>query len=307
VGSAQMMRNAAVLHRGQVNASTFDRYQMLSEQMSLGLDQDQRKRRHYQEYESKRGWQSVRDYRLSFDTGRLMADVEGLAVFINTASPTSIAAVADIVFMNELYTFRGEANGMTCEGLSQALGTRVDVMLGMDVLRDLHLRINPQHGVIQFSRGAFRSSGVRLPLQIEDAPPLTQLKIGHENSLMQLVTALKLNYLPEPIVAGLTQVGTASDSLPAGLAFSTALYELPVSLNRHVLTMQFGVAPDALRGALGLGAGRGVLGTDFLQSAPATLAFPERGDDRICVNWSENLQPTTVPRPSLVGCIERVR
>jgi Ca-activated chloride channel homolog len=276
VGSAQMMRNAAHLYQGQVTESTFDRYQQLSDQMSLGLDQDQRKRQHFREYESKRGLQSIRDYRLSFDTGQLMAEVEGMAVFLNTASPTSIAAVPDIVLMNERYKFQREANGMTCEGLSKALGTRVDVMLGMDVLRDLHLRIIPQHGLIQFSRQPFRSSGARLPLQMEETPPLTQLKIGKENITMQLVTALKLNYIPSGIAAGLNQVGTASDSLPAGLAFSTALYELPLALGRHGLTLNFGVAPNAMRGALALGAGQGVLGTDFLQSAPATLAFPER-------------------------------
>jgi hypothetical protein len=276
VGSAQMMRNAAHLYQDKVTESTFDRYQQLSEQMSLGLDQDQRKRQHFREYESKRGLQSIRDYRLSFDTGQLMADVEGMAVFFNTASPTSIAAVPEIVFMNELYTFRSEASGMTCEGLSKALGTRVDVMLGMDVLRDLHLRIIPQHGVIQFSRQPFRSSGARLLLQMENAPPLTQLMIGRENIFMQLVTALKLNYIPSGIAAGLNQVGTASDRLPAGLAFSTLLYELPLPLGRHGLTLNFGVAPDALRGVLALGAGQGVLGTDFLQSAPVTLAFPER-------------------------------
>jgi hypothetical protein len=185
VGSAQMMRNAAHLYQDKVSDSTFDRYQQLSEQMSLGLDQDQRKRQHFREYESKRGLQSIRDYRVSFDTGRLIAEVEGMAMFLNTASPTSIAAVPDIVFMNELYKFQREANGMTCEGLSKALGTRVDVMLGMDVLRDLHLRINPQHGVIQFSRLPFRSSGARLPLRYPDGLPTTQLTIGGEVVTMQ--------------------------------------------------------------------------------------------------------------------------
>jgi Ca-activated chloride channel homolog len=275
VGSAQMMRNTAFLYQDQVNQSTFDRYQKLSDQMSLGLDQDQRKRQHFREYESKRGLQSIRDYRLSFDTGRLLADVEGMAVFINTASPTSIAAVQDIVFMNELYKFQREINGMTCKGLSKALGTRVDVMLGMDVLRDLNLRINPQHGLIQFSRLPFRSSGARLPLRGAGGMPTTHLTIGGEDVSLHLVTALKLNYLPSRIATGLNQVGTASDCLPAGLEFSSPLYELPIALGHHRLTLNFGIAPDALRGALALGAGEGVLGTDFLQSAPVTLAFPD--------------------------------
>ncbi|MBW6466853.1 MAG: VWA domain-containing protein [Brevefilum sp.] len=274
-GSAQVMSTAAYLYRDQVNNSTFDRYQQLSEQLSQGLDQDQRKRRHYQEYQSKRGWQSIRDYRLSFDTGKLMADVEGMAVFLNTASPISIAAVPEVLFMNELYKFQHDISGMDCEELSKALGTRVDVMLGMDVLRDLHLRITPQHGVIQLSRRPFRSSGARLPLRGVSGVPTTQFTIGGEEVSLRLVTALKLNYLPGQIAAGLNQVGTASDSLPAGLAFSTPLYELPIALGHHMLPLNFGVAPDALRGSLGLGVGEGVLGTDFLQSAPLTLAFPD--------------------------------
>ena len=164
---------------------------------------------------------------------------------------------------------------MTCAQLSKALGTWVDVMFGMDILRDLHVRINPVHGLVQFSRQAFRSSGVRLPLLVGNVPPLVQLKIGQQSVSMRLVSALKYNYVPEAIAVGQSEVNMVSDRLPVGLEFQTRLYQLPISLGTRVLPLNCGVAPDALRGSLGLGADEGVLGADMLQSLPITLAFPE--------------------------------
>ena len=271
VGSSRMMRNTLQSHGESISEDTFDKYQMMSEQMSVGYDSLERKRRHFQEYQSKRGWQSIRDYRLGFEAGVPMAYIEGKAVLINTAAPTSIADLPEWLFLNQVYQFPHESKGMTCEGLSRALGTRVDVMLGMDILGSLHLRLNTTQGVIQFSREPFRSSGVHLPLQVAPVPPAVRVTIGGEAMTLRLLTALKLNYIPAQMAVGLSEVGSASDRLPLGLAFTTPLYKLPISLDQHTLPLYFGVAPDALP----LEAGEGALGADLLQSLPVTLAFPD--------------------------------
>lgn len=275
-GSSQMMQNAVYQHQGFVNEHTTEKYMRMASEMSVGLDAIDRKRRHFQEYQSKRGEVFVRDYRLHFKAGVPLAEIEGQSVFINTAVPTSIAVIPQLIFLNEVYTLQTEVNGMTCEALSKALRTRVDMMLGMDVLRDFHVRINPLQGVIQFSRQPFRSSGAHLSIQADSVPPRVKLQIGQDEVFMRLVTALKLNYIPEEYAVGLGEIGQASDSLPVGLAFSTPLYKLPVSLGHHVLNLNYGVAPAALRGSLALDTDEGVLGADLLQSLPVTLAFPDR-------------------------------
>lgn len=110
----------------------------------------------------------------------LIAEIEGKSVLINTAAPNSIAQEPEWLFLNEVYPFQPESSGITCEGLSKALGTWVDVMLGMDILCDLHLRMNPAVGVIQFSRRPFCSTGMRLPLHDDGAGPATQLTIERQ-------------------------------------------------------------------------------------------------------------------------------
>lgn len=276
IGSAQLVMNSLHLYQANVDQKTVDKYQLMADEMRTGYDDMDRKRRHFQEYRSKRGWQSIQDDQLVFQAGLPIAWIEGKSVLINTAVPVSIAVDPKWLLLNEVYEFSHAANGVTCELLSKALGTRVDVMLGMDVLRDLHLRTDPTRGVIQFSRLPFRSSGARLPLQVDQVPPLAELKMGQENLPMRLVTALKLNYIPEELAAGLSTAGSASDSLPAGLEFTTTLYKLALSFGRHTLTLNCGVPPEALRGPLGLSTGEGVLGADLLSSVPLTLAFPDR-------------------------------
>jgi Ca-activated chloride channel homolog len=271
VGSSRVMMSSIKAHVGNISEDTYDKYQKMSNEMSVGYDVLERKRRHFQEYQSKRGSLGIRDYRLSFDVGVPLAEIEGKTVLINTGASVSIADEPEWLFLNQVFKFQAETKGMTCKGLSKALGTQVDAMLGMDILGRLHVRTNPTLGVIQFSMFSFRSSGARLPLVLDIVPPAARVTIGGNAMTLRLLTALKLNYIPAQMAADLSEAGSASDRLPLGLEFVTPLYKLPISLGQRTLPLYFGVAPEALP----LEAGEGALGADLLQSLPVTLAFPD--------------------------------
>lgn len=275
-GSARLMQDALAFHQPHVDENTSIKYARMADEMSVGYNAMDRKRRHYQEYQSKRGWQSIRDYRVSFAAGVPIAEIEDKFVLINTASVASIAAEREWLFMDQVYRFQKASRGQTCEQLSQALGTRVDAMFGMDILGGLHVRINASLGVIQFSRRPFQSSGVRLPINRSEGVLTTQLEVDHQWVTLLLISTLKLNYFPGKVLDGLNPVGNAKDGLLGGAGFETSLYKLPITVGRRGLTVNAGRVPDALRTALGLGAKEGVLGADLLQSVPVTLAFPDR-------------------------------
>ena len=273
-GSSRLMQDALSLHKEHINNSTTLRYERMANEMNEGYNALERKRRHFNAYQSKRGWQSIRDYRLNFGTGLPLAEIEDRVVLIHTGSPTSIADEPVWSVLDEVYAFKPEFNGLTCQQLSQVLGTRIDVMLGMDILGELHVRLNANMGVIQLSRQPFRSSGVRLAIDDVNGLPATQLTVGGEDVTLRLVSALKLNYLPDKIVTGLNQVGDAKDAFPGSAAFTTPIYKLPLLLGRHGLTLNCGVVSDNLQVELALKPGEDVLGADLLQSVPVTLAFP---------------------------------
>jgi Ca-activated chloride channel homolog len=275
VGSSRMVQNGLHMHSPNISEDTLEKYQMMSDQMSVGYDALERKRRHFEEYQSKRGMQFIRDYHLSFAAGVPLASIEGKTVLINSAAPNSFAVSPEWLFLNQVFKLPAESQGMSCEQLSKALGTRVDVMLGMDVLRELHVRINPAQGVIQFSRRSFRSSGVRVPILADRLPYAVALKLGDGQIRLRLVTVLKLNYIPAEMAEGLQEIGRATDGLPVGLEFTTTLYQQPLTLGNQRLTINCGTVPDALKGTLGLEQDEGVLGADLLQTVPVTLAFPD--------------------------------
>lgn len=275
VGSSQILKNYLNKNNQILDDETIKKYSLMSDQMSIGYDSIDRKRRHFQEYQSKRGWQSIRDYRLDFSSGLPIARIEDRFVLINTGAPVSIAKEDEWLFLNQAIQFQAQFNGLTCEQLSLAMGIQVDVMLGMDVLADLHLRMNPAQELVQFSRQPFHSSGVRVPVDKGKLVPSIPLTLNGKTVDMRLVTGLKLNYIPASLVASLNPFGTAKDRLPGGNEFETALYKLPTTLGRYPMSLTCGVLPDAQRQLLLLGEGEGVLGADFLQTAPLTLAFPE--------------------------------
>jgi Ca-activated chloride channel family protein len=273
--SAAFMRQSMTFHQGSISDDTRDKYAKMSEQLAGGMDSLQRKRHHQTSYENKRGYQSIREYRLSFIKGVMIAQVEGLSVLINTAAQTSIGRQSDWRFVDASVQLQNEYQGVSCETLSSRLGTQVDVMLGMDILQDLFLQIDPGRGVIVFSRRPLRYRGWRIPLKMADFAPACKMDFDGKLLDMRLVTSLGLNYVPGSLVQDALPQDEQSDRLLDGPAFTAPVYYLNVQMGHGDFRMACGLMPVQVELGLYLEEGQGVLGSSFLQIAPSTLAFPE--------------------------------
>lgn len=75
--ASDLVMSSINLYQSKVDQQTLDKYHLMADEMRSGYDDIERKRRHYQEYQSKRGYRSVRDYRLSFTAGVPLAEIEG--------------------------------------------------------------------------------------------------------------------------------------------------------------------------------------------------------------------------------------
>ncbi len=273
-GSSMMMKESLRRYKNSISGDTFNKYSEMSQKMEIGMDALQRKRIHQMSYENKRGYQSIRDYPLAFIKGAMIADVEGVSVLIDTGAERSIGRVPHTWrFVDGPVTFTHDAQA--CNSLSNALGTPVDLMLGMDVLKDLFLQIDPGRGVIVFSRQPLRYRGWRIPLNLDGDVPTCKMDFGGGSLAMHLISSLTLNYVPKELVKDAPPHGEQEDSLLGGLPFTTPVYHLNIQMGGQDFTIQCGILPEYLKKDLDIKAGQGVMGRSFLQIAPSTLAFPE--------------------------------
>lgn len=275
VGSSQLLQNAVRYHQSNISMDTSAKYAEMSQQMAMGMDEIDRKRRHYDAYQNKRSWQPIRDYRMHFNQGVLVAKIDDLDVLVETNSPVTIGKISKWRFMDQGYKLLMEHKGVTCDKVSDKLGTHVDVVLGMDILKDVYLRLDPGRGVISFSRQAMSSRGWRLDLDEQNGGLSCTLKTGGEDMRMRVMTATRMSYIPEALTVGLTPLGLHEGVIANLPAFETESYNLPVSLGRHNFQLSCGALPEHFHQMLGLDPEEGILGASFFEALPSTLAFPE--------------------------------
>jgi len=275
VGSSQIMQDSLSLHSPSIPKSVQEKYQKLSDDMRVGLDPLERKRHHYQEYESSRSRQSIRHYYLSSDTDLLLARIEGHSVLIHTGLPVSLGVMSDWWFLDTHYSLASEFNRMSCKQVSQVLGLQVDVLLGMDILKDLYVQIDPGQNVVEFSRQSLRYRGWQLALKENDGIPTCQVPIEGVDVDMRLMTVSRLCYVPAGMASGWKPVGQVNETLIGFDAFDTPLYRCNIQQDKNQMSLSCGVLPEAIRKELSLGTQEGILGASFLKNTPSTLALPE--------------------------------
>jgi len=197
------------------------------------------------------------------------------SVLINTGAKTSISRETAWFFLDEVYRLKPSFDGIDCDQLSASIGKNVDVMLGMDIVRDLYVRMDPGRRVIQFSRQPLRTQGTRLDLFNIDGVPSLKVVIEGKEVKMRLMTGLTFNYIPEDFMFGVSSTMEQKDLLPGFEGFQANLKTFGIQLQGSSISLMFGHLPEEIRIKLGLGPHEGVLGADFFRRDPITIEFPE--------------------------------
>jgi len=275
-GSARLMMGSLSQHQSHILASDQLKYKYFTDEIREGLDEAERKRHHYMEYQSRRGHMPVRHYPLSFENGALVAQIEGRKVLVHTGVQHSLGAEPEWSFLHEVYPLKPEHAGFHIKALSNILGTRVDVMLGMDILRDLYLRIEPQRSVITFNRTPLKAYG-RI-INLADTDPMLSLRVpvAGTETLMQVMTGIGFSFLPAGLLSEHTPAHQRDVVIPGLAAFSTPIYTIPMDFSGVTVRLKCGMLPESVQANLGLGAQDGILGAQLFQTITSTLAIPQK-------------------------------
>ena len=280
-GSVILMRNSLYQHSPNVSESDRRKYERMQAEMSRGLSEEDRKRHHYQEYQSRRGSQFIRDYSLDFVKGLPLVRVEGLSVLINTAVNRSFGAPNEWLFLNEMFPLLHQYDGMTVKNISAALEKKVDVVLGMDILQRLFVHIDPNHRVMVFSQRPIHSHQLRpidrsAWLSAAGKRPIVELFMAETMLKMQLMTALNITLLPEYILQSSSPIHQDEILLPGLVKMTAPIYKLPIRFLEREFQLECASLPASLEQQLGMHNDEGLLGVELFRKIPSYLSFPEQ-------------------------------
>ena len=216
-----------------------------------------------------------RDYEIDPVDNHVIVRAGGKKLLIDTGSPFSIGDGDPMAIFGEKRTFPRELMGLNVTKLGGMIGTRIDILLGNDVLRKLNFYIDWKNRRIRFSRRPFGSNGVSVPLKYVMDVPVFEIGVNGINISAILDTGAKHSYLDRELTTGHRDMGDILDFHPSIGQFTTGSFDLPVSIAGQNMALRAGLLPPAMQllaNAMGV---RGIVGTEILNRYDACFNLPQ--------------------------------
>jgi hypothetical protein len=209
--------------------------------------------------------------------GHVIIEYDGRRVLLDTGSPASLGPTGTWQFCGVPVTLADGGLGITPAQIGEWVGTRVDVLLGADVLSRLRFTIDLDEdgsgGHVRFERPA--AAGPSIDLAEFMGIPIATVTVGDEPVRAIVDIGAKLSYLDAQMAAAFAVTGSERDFYPGIGAFRTDVRVVPIEIAGCTVELRCGVLPDSLRMTLAMADTRAILGTELLRHGAITFALPD--------------------------------
>jgi hypothetical protein len=274
-GASQYLNNSIKEHSANMPAALRSKFEFMSQEMQTGLSESERKRYHQEEYFNKRGRDHVRDYRLKVVHGHLIAQIEDRFVLVDSGIAVSFGNVSRWFFMNEVHDLPSTFMGIDAEAISRMVGSRVDIVMGTDILQKMNALFEPAFERISFGLQNSYNMGERIPLKQFMGVPVAKALINKIDCEVFIDSGAQLSYVDQAIASYFSSEGSMKDFYPGIGEFETKVYRIPFILAGSKFDLRCGVLPSQLEKSLLTAGKRGILGTEFFEKFQVNLALPE--------------------------------
>lgn len=213
-------------------------------------------------------------YPLEVVSGHLIAQIGDTRAFLDTGAPISIGR-GRLSILDRTVALHPEGQGFTLEYMTDKIGTRVDALLGTDVLSGLFFEVDYGQATCTFDTERGQAVGCRVPLQQFLNTPIVYAAIDGEPVRMIVDTGAHLGYLAPSLVAGRRPFERRHDFNPALGDFTTDVYQVTVVVGGLTMSLPFGVMPPALEMMTRMIGTPGILGSDIFRHHKTLFAMPD--------------------------------
>jgi hypothetical protein len=205
----------------------------------------------------------------------LIAEVGGRQVLVDTGSPTTMGEPGP--------TFVGKTDqadpsaSVDLNWISQQVGTRVDAILGMDILGGESFFVDFEKSEIRFGCRPRQPGDAVFPItETVGNVPVISLPVGDISIRAFVDTGAPLSYLNSSLVAGFSITRVARDFHPSMGEFETPVYRVPYRVYNRNRIAEWGVLPQRFE-QLMLGSRiQGIVGISLLHKHGVGFDVPKR-------------------------------
>ncbi|MHC1740615.1 MAG: VWA domain-containing protein [Anaerolineaceae bacterium] len=274
-GANYLMHSSIQENQAHMPAPMRSKFEFMADEMSVGMSDETRKRHHREEYENKRGQVKKRDYVLRMVNGHLFTEIEGQSIMIDSGIPISLGKTSEIYFLNTIHPLLSDYMGVSIDRFEKMVGSRIDVLMGMDILKNYSITLALAQHRLLISSGLSLSSRERIPMTSFMGVPIINIAIDGKVHEVFIDTGTKLSYIKEEIALQYPSIGKERDFYPGIGEFETKVYEIPFQLGIQKFNLKCGVLPAALEATVFVTGKSGIIGSELFEKFMVSLAFPE--------------------------------
>lgn len=205
----------------------------------------------------------MEEYKVEIHDNCVIAEVKNKKIFIDTGAPSSFGNCSELKILGKNYNLSDEFMGVSVEEIGKVLGTEIDMLLGMDVLKDLNFMVSFDKKIIRFSLEPFEMDGINIPVDFFMNIPTININMDNSNIDVFFDTGAKISYFPSSLTENYKKIGMIKDFHPMIGEFETETYEVPVVFGEQKINMITGNLPSFFERML-FGA-EGIMGNDIFR------------------------------------------
>jgi uncharacterized protein YegL len=196
--------------------------------------------------------------------GHILAEIGNERVLLDTGAQFSFGSLPSINLGGKEFSLRRNFVGKDIDKIGQLIGTRISILVGYDILRQLNYKIDLNKGIFSSTDSNLNGSKNILEITTTMGLPVVTVNIDGQPQRMFFDTGARISYLHSSIFQDHTSMGTRTDFYPGLGEFETEVTILGVDLPGSSLGVLFGVLPRGLEKIIEAAGVKGILGSELL-------------------------------------------
>ena len=196
--------------------------------------------------------------------GHILFNFNSQSILLDTGSPISMGK-GQFELAGLSYDLQNDYMGIDNKVISKYLDEDFDMLLGMDILQNYDLKVDPIQKRIEIANNIPVKAGIpSLKIQQIMSIPVINIDIDHITHKLVFDTGARLSYIRSDFIGDSESVGILEDFYPGIGEFETDIFLKEIGLFDENLSFEFGVLPDELEILLQLIGVNGIIGTYLL-------------------------------------------
>ncbi|MBU4179873.1 MAG: retropepsin-like domain-containing protein [Desulfobacteraceae bacterium] len=196
--------------------------------------------------------------------GHIIVSSSNGNLLIDTGAPSSVGYDNTVSFAGRNHFVKKDFMGVSPKSLSGYIGTRINALIGADILNQYDMVISPHLRQLLVSDEEQHVDGEQLELDEFMGVPIFKASVDENTIRMFFDTGARLSYLHPNIAQTYPRIGTEQDFYPSIGRFKTETYRVPIALGGETVELVVGILPQLLRTTLMMANTSGILGTAIL-------------------------------------------